>query len=62
MSQTTDGIQITKSKEEPGSASYRVEVAPERVHEAEERAALAYAKRVRLPGFRQGKAPMAVVE
>jgi trigger factor len=61
MAEATEGIEITKSKEEPGSASFRVAVAPDRVQQAEERAAQAFAKRARLPGFRQGKAPMAVV-
>jgi trigger factor len=61
MAETADGIEITKSKDEPGSASFRVAVAPDRVQQAEHRAAQALAKRARLPGFRQGKAPMAVV-
>jgi trigger factor len=60
MAETT-GIEITKSKEEPGSASFHVAVAPDRVQQAEERATQAFARRARLPGFRQGKAPMAVV-
>jgi trigger factor len=61
MSQTADGIQITKSKDEPGSTSFRVEVDPERVRRAEHQATQAFAKRARLPGFRKGKAPLAVV-
>ena len=61
MAEATEGIEITKSKEEPGSASFRVAVAPDRVQRAEHKAAQAFAKRARLPGFRQGKAPMAVV-
>jgi trigger factor len=61
MPETADGIEITKSKEEPGSASFKVAVAPDRVQQAEDRAAQAFARRARLPGFRQGKAPLAVV-
>jgi trigger factor len=57
----TEGIQITKAREAPGEASFKVEVAPDRVDQAETRAALDIAKRVRLPGFRKGKAPVAVV-
>jgi trigger factor len=56
-----DGIQVTKSKEQPGEASFKVEIAPERVERAEVQAAQQLAKRARLPGFRQGKAPLAVV-
>jgi trigger factor len=56
-----DGIQVTKSKEQPGEASFRVEIAPDRVEQAEVHAAQQLAKRARLPGFRQGKAPLAVV-
>ncbi len=56
-----DGILVTKSREAPGEASFRVEVASDRVAQAETRAAKELAKRARLPGFRQGKAPLAVV-
>jgi trigger factor len=56
-----EGIQITKAREAPGEASFKVEVAPERVDRAESKAAQEFAKRVRLPGFRKGKAPIAVV-
>ncbi|GIW52511.1 MAG: trigger factor [Gemmatimonadales bacterium] len=54
-------IVVTKTREEPGATSLRVEVAPERVRAAEEKATARYAKRVRLPGFRKGKAPHSVV-
>lgn len=54
-------IVVTKTREEPGATSLRVEVAVERVRAAEERATARYAKRVRLPGFRKGKAPPSVV-
>ena len=56
-----EGIQITKAREAPGEASFKVEVAPDRVDRSETRAAQNIAKRVRLPGFRKGKAPVAVV-
>jgi trigger factor len=56
-----EGIQITKAREAPGEASFKVEVAPDRVDRSETRAAQDIAKRVRLPGFRKGKAPVAVV-
>jgi trigger factor len=58
---STEGIQITKSKEAPGEASFRVEVAAERIAKAETRAASELAKRARLPGFRKGKAPLPVI-
>src|SRR5438132_8049978 len=55
-------IQIKKTAEEPGAASLAVTVPVEHVREAEERAATAYQRRVRLPGFRKGKAPAAIVK
>lgn len=58
--ETTD-IQITKVSEEPGSASLHVEVAAERVKAAENTATAAYAKQAKLPGFRKGKVPPAVI-
>jgi trigger factor len=54
-------IQITRVKEEPGETSLRVEVPVERVQAAERKAVTYWAKRVRLPGFRKGKAPLDVV-
>jgi len=54
-------IQITKTHAEPGETSLAVSVPPENVRAAEERATRAYQQRARLPGFRQGKAPAAVV-
>jgi trigger factor len=56
-----DGIQVTKSREQPGEASFRVQIAPDLVEQAEVKAAKRLAKQARLPGFRQGKAPLAVV-
>jgi len=54
-------IQITKTNEQPGEASLAVTVPADSVREAEERATKAWQARVRLPGFRKGKAPVAVV-
>ncbi len=55
-------ILIKKTAEEPGAASLAVTVPAEHVREAEERATTAYQRRVRLPGFRKGKAPTAIVK
>jgi trigger factor len=54
-------IRVTKTHAEPGETSLAVSVPPENVRAAEERATRSYQQRVRLPGFRQGKAPAAVV-
>lgn len=54
-------IKITKASEEPGATSLKVEVPVERVQAAETKAASRYAKRAKLPGFRAGKAPMALI-
>src|SRR2546427_3749873 len=54
-------IQITKTHEQPGEASLAVTVPTDSVREAEERATKTWQARVRLPGFRKGKAPVAVV-
>jgi trigger factor len=54
-------IQVRKTAEEPGAASLAVTVAVEHVREAEQRATTAYQQRARLPGFRKGKAPAAIV-
>ena len=54
-------IQITKTAEEPGSKSLKVEVSIEHVQAAELDAARKYAKRAKLPGFRKGKVPLSVV-
>ncbi|MBI2071740.1 MAG: trigger factor [Gemmatimonadetes bacterium] len=54
-------IFVTKTREEPGAKAMRVEVPLERVRAAEDKATAYYARRVRLPGFRKGKAPTAVV-
>ncbi len=60
-STTMADIVITKSSNEPGAKSLKVEVALERVEAAERKAASYYAKRIRMPGFRKGKAPLAVI-
>jgi trigger factor len=54
-------ITVTKTKAEPGETSLAVTIPPASVEAAEERATRAYQQRARLPGFRQGKAPAAVV-
>src|SRR5438876_9421306 len=55
-------IQIKKTGEEPGAASLAVTVPVEQVQEAEARATSVYQRRARLPGFRRGTAPAALVE
>ncbi|MGH7567725.1 MAG: trigger factor [Gemmatimonadales bacterium] len=55
-------ILIQKTSAEPGAASLAVTVPVESVRAAEERATRAYQSRARLPGFRKGKAPAAVVK
>ena len=55
-------IQVRKTAEEPGAASLAVTVPVEQVQEAEARATSAYQRRARLPGFRKGKAPAALVK
>ena len=54
-------ITIQKTKEDAASASLQVTVPVDRVRAAEDRAIRYYAKRARLPGFRPGKAPDAVI-
>src|SRR5438045_9749585 len=54
-------ILVKKTRDEPGEASLEVVVPVANVKAAEERATKAYQQRARLPGFRQGKAPAAVV-
>jgi trigger factor len=54
-------ITVTKTAEDAASKALRVTVPVERVEEATAKAVRQYAKRARLPGFRQGKAPDAVV-
>ena len=54
-------ILVKKTRAEPGETSLEVTIPPDNVKAAEERATKAYQQRARLPGFRQGKAPAAVV-
>jgi len=54
-------ILVKKTKAEPGEASLEISIPPESVKAAEDRATKAYQQRARLPGFRQGKVPAAVV-
>jgi trigger factor len=54
-------ITIEKTAEDSASKSLRITVPVERVEEAETKALRYYAQRAKLPGFRPGKAPEAVV-
>jgi trigger factor len=54
-------ILVTKTREEPGAKALRVEVPVERVRAAETKATAYFSSRVKLPGFRKGKVPDAVV-
>jgi len=55
-------IQITTKKSEGVERLLEVSVPADAVRDAEERTAKRYASQVRLPGFRPGKAPTAVVK
>ncbi|MGQ0703389.1 MAG: trigger factor [Gemmatimonadales bacterium] len=57
----TSPITVTKTAEDAASKALRITVPVERVREAEDKAVRTYARRARLPGFRPGKAPEAVV-
>lgn len=54
-------ISITKTKEDAASKSLQVSVPVDRVRQAEKKAVKYYGANARLPGFRPGKAPEAVV-
>jgi trigger factor len=54
-------ITVEKTAEDSASKSLRVTVPVDRVQEAEAKAVRFYSQRARLPGFRPGKAPEAVV-
>jgi trigger factor len=55
-------ISIKKSTtSEPGATALTITIPPDRVKAAEDQATKAYQARVKLPGFRKGKAPEAVV-
>lgn len=55
-------ITVEQTAQDAASRSLRVTVPVERVQEAEEKAVSYFARRARLPGFRPGKAPVAVVK
>src|SRR4051794_35657086 len=57
----TTPISVEKTAEDIASKDLRVTVPVERVRQAEARALKYYAQRAKLPGFRPGKAPEAVV-
>src|SRR5215204_5139637 len=54
-------ITVEKTAEDSASKSLRVTVPVDRVQQAEAKALKYYVQRARLPGFRPGKAPEAVV-
>ena len=54
-------ITVEKTAEDSGSKSLRVTVPVDRVQAAEARALRYYGQRAKLPGFRPGKAPEAVI-
>ncbi len=54
-------ITITKTSAEPGETLLAVSVPVDSVQAAEEQATASYQARAKLPGFRKGKAPAAVV-
>src|SRR6266511_3763119 len=56
-----DTILVKKTRDEPGEASLEIIVPVANVQAAEERTTKVYQQRARLPGFRQGKVPAAVV-
>jgi trigger factor len=55
-------IEIKKTATEPGETSLAVTVPIDRVQDALDRATTAYQRRAKLPGFRPGKAPAAIVK
>ncbi len=55
------GIDITPAAHDAARRTYTVAVSPERVRAAEDATTERYAKRLRVPGFRKGKAPATVV-
>jgi trigger factor len=54
-------IEITTKKSEGGARHLEVRVPAQTVADAEDKAARRYASKVRLPGFRPGKAPAAII-
>jgi trigger factor len=54
-------ISVVKTKEDAASKSLKITVPVDRIQQAESKALRYYSKQARLPGFRPGKAPDAVV-
>jgi trigger factor len=54
-------ISVVKTKEDAASKSLKITVPVDRIQQAESKALRHYSKQARLPGFRPGKAPDAVV-
>jgi trigger factor len=54
-------ITVTKTAEDSASRAFRVSVPVDRVQAAEQRALAEYGRRIRVPGFRQGKTPPGVI-
>lgn len=54
-------ISVVKTKEDAASKSLKITVPVDRIQQAETKALRYYSKQARLPGFRPGKAPEAVV-
>ncbi len=58
---TETGIEITPASHDAARRTYTVSVSPQRVAEAEAATTARYAKQLRVPGFRKGHVPPAVV-
>ena len=58
---TTTGIEITPQSQDAARRTYAVSVSPEKVAAAEAATTARYAKQLKVPGFRQGHVPPAVV-
>ena len=56
-----NGINITSAAQDAARRTYAVSVTPERVREAEAATTERYARQLKVPGFRKGKAPAGVV-
>ena len=55
-------IAVTQTDDKPGEKIFKIEVPVARAEAAEKKAAAKYAKQVKLPGFRKGKTPHAVIK
>jgi len=58
---TTTGIEITPQSQDAARRTYAVSVSPEKFAEAEAVTTARYAKQLKVPGFRKGHVPTAVV-